>query len=80
MPSAEKRFEEQIANIDRGENLGLVVKDRRVSGCNFNEEVLELSPVHPGDNEQRKDDHKEEEERGASEVLKKTLVPNLVYL
>ena len=82
VPSVEKRTEEQIANIDTEENSGPVVKNRRISGWNFNEDVFELSPVYPGDGnkEQSKDDHKEEEEKGTSESLKETLVPNLVYL
>lgn len=81
VPSVAKRFQEQIANVDWEERCPPIAKNRRVSGWNFNEEALELSPVYPGDTEKSKDDpNKEEEEKGASEALKETLVPNLVYL
>lgn len=72
VPSIEKRSADQITNIDKDESLSPLVKTRRVSGWNFNEDVLELSPVYP------KQDKEMEKEK--SEDLKESLVPNLVYL
>lgn len=87
VPPVEKRSNEKIIETDGDESSAPVVKTRRVSGWNFNEDVLELSPVYPGDKEQgakvdKEEDEKEEKEgtETTNALMKGSLVPNLVYL
>ncbi|KAJ6811982.1 serine/threonine-protein kinase BLUS1 [Iris pallida] len=83
---------EKIIEMDREEPSAPVVMSRRVSGWNFDEDVLELSPVlYPGEEakvlDREEEDVREREGRTdhdrsatAAASLKESLVPNLVYL
>ncbi|KAK7271971.1 hypothetical protein RJT34_28282 [Clitoria ternatea] len=61
LPSVEKRYKESKGGDGGGsdggdddEDGGDVVKERRISGWNFNEDGLELEPVFPSDNKEVK--------------------------
>ncbi|KAF8388201.1 hypothetical protein HHK36_026867 [Tetracentron sinense] len=59
LPTVEERFKQSrlhrplpVAGDGEESSVGTVVKHRRISGWNFNEEVLELDPVFPTEREE----------------------------